>query len=112
MVQGHDTAVGAQTDYVCYYELIATASGGSAGQVATWGSGHYTEVLTATGETFSGTIGVADAYFGYDPVVPAGTRVSGNDYGYWTGPYSLSLTFYYSTPETSEDSATYHFACQ
>jgi hypothetical protein len=110
-VQGHDTTIAATSEYVCYYQLTATASGGSAGEVATWKGGHSTFVLGATGQTIPNPFSNADVFFGDDPLVTTTVPVNGADYNYWAGPFSASFTFYYSTPQTSTDSATYSLSC-
>ncbi len=109
--QGRDTTIGGEAKYVCDYTMLATASGGSADEVATWGGGHETWKLASDGRLSSNVIPAADVYFGNNPEVPAGTQVSGAGYAYWDGSFSLSKTFYYSTPQSSNDSTTYSFQC-
>jgi hypothetical protein len=110
-VQGHDTTLNGQPVHLCLYALTATASGGKPGDVATWSGGHFTLTLTRTGRQSSQTISAADAYFDDNPEVAAGTEASGGGYAYWSGPFSLRNTFYYSTPQTTTDSATYAMSC-
>ncbi len=111
--QGHDTIVSAETLYVCYGSMLASASGGKPGQSAIWGSGHYTFVVTATGHTSQGTIAsAADFFDDGGPDLPTGTQVGGGTRSFSSGPFNLFQTFYYSTPEEQLDSATYNFACQ
>jgi hypothetical protein len=100
-VQGHDTTISGNASYVCYYRLTATASGGSPGDVATWGGGHATFTLASDGRVSSSVIATAAAFFAGNPSVAAGTEVSGNDYAWWSGPFSHSLTFYYGTPQVN-----------
>jgi hypothetical protein len=110
-VQGHDTTISGNASYVCYYRLTVTASGGSPGEVATWGGGHETFTLASNGQVSSKVIAAANAFFGGDLSVPAGTQVVGNDFSWWVGPFSHSLTFYYGTPQVAIDSATVSFSC-
>jgi hypothetical protein len=111
-VQGHDTTVSGQPAYVCYSNMVAKASGGKPGEVATWGGGHVNFVLTATGQRASNNFPAAAAYFYGDPDVPTGMQVDGEVNAGWAGPFSFSQTFYYSTPEENLDSAAYSFICQ
>jgi hypothetical protein len=110
-VQGLDTTKSGQAFLYCDYQLTATASGGSAGEVATWGSATYTYVLASNGETYSNT-DQASAYFDGDPVVPGGSDVSQGHVAGWVGPFKMYLVLYYSTPQSSTDSALYNFSCQ
>jgi hypothetical protein len=96
---------------LCHYSMLATASGGTPGEVATWGSGHDVWTLASDGRISSNTFSASDAYFANNPEVPAGTEVSGYGYAYWDSPFTLAKTFYYSTPRSSNDSATYTFKC-
>ena len=108
-VQGHDTTVGGQVAYVCYGTMVAKASGGKPGEVATWGGGHANFVLTATGQTASNNFPAAAAYFYGNPDVPTGRQVDGEINAGWVGPFLFSQTFYYSTPEEKLDSAENSF---
>jgi hypothetical protein len=112
VVQGHDTIIGGGAEYVCHYQLTAAATGGSAGQVATWGGGSERFTLASSGRMSNKAVAAADAFFGDQPVISTGTQVTGNDASWWVGPFSHSLTFYYSTPHTTTDSVTFSFRCQ
>jgi hypothetical protein len=109
---GRDTTFGSMAFYSCVTRVTATASGGKPGQVATWATGHYTLTLASTGQRDSSSLQAASQYFGGSPILATGTQVSGTSLTYWSGPFSLSETFYYSTPQEQIDSATYSFACQ
>lgn len=110
--QGDTETINGELRYVCHYTMVATASGGSPGEVATWGGGHYTLRLASDGAQTSNVITAADSYFLNVPDVPAGASQSGDGYSYWSGPFSSSHTFYYSTSTASNDSVTYQYTCQ
>jgi hypothetical protein len=112
VVQGHDSTISQVVYYVCYVPIIAAASGGEPGQVATWGGGHYTQ-QGAPGQIVSAPIAAVAPYFYGKPDVPTGTQVNGEIISGWAaGSFSGSQTFYYSTPEEQIDSTTYSYACQ
>jgi hypothetical protein len=110
-VQGRDTTVSGQAVYYCDFQLTATATGGSAGQGATWGGAHYTYTLASTGATSGNAIAQASAFFSGNPGVSTGTDVSQVHFAGWSSPFELSLVLYYSTPRSSSDSAMYNFSC-
>ena len=112
MVLGHDTTVSTANALVCYLNVIASASGGTASDVATWGAAHEIRVLEGTSDTVNKVFPKGDTFFGDDPQLAHGAEVEGKGYEYWTGPFTVTFAFYYSTPETSLDSAMYKYTCQ
>jgi hypothetical protein len=114
-VQGALDTVNAQEVYLCDFTLTATAAGGRPGDAATWTGGHDT-FLHQDGSSTShalSTASVAELLDG-NQAVPAGTAVSGNDFFYTQTdhPFRLDLVFYYSTPRSATDSASYTMSCQ
>ncbi len=101
--------------YRCNFRITATATGGSPGEAATWTGGHFT-FFHHDGTTSSSAVSVAkeETLLGGNTELPSGTLASGND-TFWTGsdaPFRLNVAFYFSTPQTATDSATYNMMCQ
>ena len=114
-VQGFQDTISAQPVYQCDFTLTATASGGSPGDAGTWTGGHDI-FLHQDGTSTAHVLQASDVadLVGASAEIPGGTAVRGNDYFYTQTdrPFQLSMVFYYSTPEASIDSTTYHMACQ
>ena len=109
-VQGRDTTESGAALYYCDFQLTAKASGGTAGEVATWGNSHYTYTQTSDGYTYTGS-DPAPRYFDGDSEIETGTEETQGHIASWLGPFSLALVLYYSTLQGTSDSATYSFSC-
>jgi hypothetical protein len=111
-VQGFDSAAIVETLYVCHVQLTETAAGGMSGQEASWGDSHYFFVRI-DGTTYSEIADSAERFFSGVPTIETGTTMTGKTISvYWDAPFTLTAALYYSTPQTTRDSATYTFACQ
>jgi hypothetical protein len=114
-VQGFQDTISGQLVYRCNILLTATATAGSPGDAATWTGGHD-HFQHQDGTSTSHPLNEQDVagLLNENTALPAGTSVTGSDYFYTQTdrPFQLSLVFYYSTPETSNDSTSYGFSCQ
>ncbi len=109
--QAFDTTENGVDYKMCESSLNATATGGSSHEEATWGSLAF-KYVRADGVEYSGSEPTAAAFFGGNETIESGSSETGFVTGSWTQSFTLYLTFYYSTPQTSRDSATFSFACQ
>ena len=110
-LQGYDTTISGQPAYVCHFRAEADATGGSPGEVATWGAAYYEYTLTSDGQTNSHTLPYADAFFSNTPTIPAGGNQTSAVTAWYTGPFSIHIGLDYSVPQAATDSATYTFRC-
>jgi hypothetical protein len=113
-VQGTQDIEGDQLVYACDFTLIATATGGSPGDVATLVGGHDT-FLHQDGSSVSVQLSTASVaeLLGSGSQIATGTLVSGFDsfYTVTDQPFHLDLVVYYSTPRSAMDSAAYTTSC-
>jgi len=113
--QGFLTTVNGNSVYRCDVSMTATASGGNAGDVATWQGGHTR--FTHFDGTFSDqSYTDAQRFFDGNPTsLATGTTLRGSDDYFYTGtqrPFSVRVVLYYSAPRVNRDSASYDLACQ
>ena len=104
-----DTTINGAIEYFCPYSLTVSVAGGKPGTIASWGAGDWT--VTSSLGTASGHYTSVSAFFDGVSTVQAGTYHEGAGLSQPV-PFTLSQAFYYSTPGSSRDSASYTFTCQ
>ncbi len=116
-VKGQVDTINGTVHYTCSYTLKAAASGGSAGEVATWVADGGT-ITFSNGQVFGPfTDANPSEFFNANSTIAAGPQQSWAEQivtpaGYPVSPFQLALVVYYSTRQTSRDSATYSLTCQ
>jgi hypothetical protein len=110
--QGAPALVNGVASYACNYTLIATAIGGSAGEMATWTAATWsTNVTTGSFEASVGDL------FPSNPTIASDSTVTQTEQAAIPLPpgpnasFQYNLTLYYSTLTANMDSTKFTFIC-
>jgi hypothetical protein len=94
----------------CNFSITASATGGAPGDYALWSYAVQFWTLTSSGATLSNTDYNLTAWFGSDRVT-ASHSVTAYRYAYWSGPFTLAITFYYTMPSLENRASTFFLTC-
>jgi hypothetical protein len=110
-LHGFETTESGDSVYQCDYQVTATATGGTAGEVATWTGGREF-FQREDGRTSQSTITDAASYWGGNATISSGSTETGYNRAWWNEPFQTTIFFYYSTAQEALDSASFAFDCE